>query len=625
MTVVIISVLSRPFKKDAKATMRQVVRRAILRGMRLRSLRSLARAAVVAGLAGAAACSSPPAPDVLLLTVDTLRPDALGWVASRNSTPALDQIAASGVAFAGAISPVPITLPSHTAMLSGRLPRAAGVRDNGDVVPADVPLLAERLRDAGYDTGAVISGFPLRRLFGLDRGFRSYDDELPRAPSGEWGNRPADAVVRAAVRWLDERPDPRARPWFLWLHFYDPHDPYEPPARLGGATPRAAYDGEVRFVDEAIGELLSALEARFSRRPRLTLFASDHGESLGEHDEETHGFFVYDSTIRVPLVVALPGAFAPARSSLPARLVDVAPTVLDLVGAPPISSIEGRSLRPLLEGEVDSWDAAYVESWQPFLGYGWAPLRALRTATAKYVEAPRPELFDLVADPHESANVVTSRPELARRLRAELAAVERVAERPRSAGDGADEGIAAQLAALGYLGRAAEMSSVSTESLPDPKDRADLRRALVEAEKTVSRGDREAALRKFDAVLRIEPDNRYALLRAGVLRLEAGQPGAAVPFLARLAALDPRQAEAHYRLAAACLESGDARCAEVALERLVELQPRRAVAWSHLSVARWRLGDRDGALEAARRAADLEPGDPRLAANLRRLEAATPR
>jgi arylsulfatase A-like enzyme len=578
-------------------------------------------------LFAALGCARQPPPDVLLVTVDTLRPDAVGWVAGKNATPALDRLAATGFAFPGAVAPIPITLPSHTALFAGRVPRATGVRDNGDVVPDDLPLLADRLRAAGYRTGAVVSGYPLRRPFGLDRGFASYDDRLPLDRVGDWAARPADEAVRSALRFLDD--GDRERPWFLWLHFYDPHDPYEPPARFAGSSPRAAYDGEVRFVDEAVATLESELARRFAGRPRLTVFTADHGESLGEHDEETHGFFVYDSTVLVPLVIALPGAIAPGRSQLPARLVDVAPTVLDLLGLAPLAGAEGESLRPILAGQAGGWRAAYVESLQPFLSYGWAPLAALRTAEAKYVRAPRSELYDLVADPGETRDLHDARGDQARQMARDLASFERAPERSRfaaaTAADAGDAETARALAALGYLGRGAEAPAGFDPTLADPKDRTALRRDLLAAERLAAAGDRDGASAAFAAVLAAEPDNRYALLRLGVLEVERGRPAQAMAPLLRLARLDPLQPEASYQLAVAAIGSGDFATARAALEHLVTLQPRRAAAWSHLALARYRTGNLPGAVEAGERAAALEPGDPVYGANLRELRAAAAR
>src|SRR6185503_4082285 len=264
--------------------------------------------------------SSPPVgppsgAGVLLVTVDTLRPDALGWVAGRNATPVIDRIAAEGFRFAAAVAPVPLTHPSHSAILTGLWPHRLGLRDNGLVLPPGPKTLAEVLHGRGYATAAFVSGYPLDSAFGLDRGFDVYDDALTRA-SGPEGDleRPAAATAAAAAAWIRS-----ARgPWLAWVHFYDPHYPYEPPAEDRRPGRRGGYDGEVASVDRAIGALLPAV-GDGQAGGVLTVFAGDHGESLGEHGEGTHGFFIYDSTVLVPLFVRFPGRVAPETSPAPAR------------------------------------------------------------------------------------------------------------------------------------------------------------------------------------------------------------------------------------------------------------------------------------------------------------------
>ncbi len=238
-------------------------------------------------------CGRSQPPDLVLITIDTLRPDALGWVSGKNATPAIDALAKEGFAFPAAVSPVPLTLPSHASILTGLVPRRHAVRDNGQVLDRSLPSLAERLSEAGYRTGAFISGYPLRRMFGLDRGFDTYQDELATRPDGRWQDRPASTTTSLALEWLRgvKKRDPD-QPYFLWIHYYDPHAPYEPPARFARPGPRGAYDGEVAAVDHAIATLRRGLDEAFVSRPRLLVLTADHGEGLGEHGDATHGFFV---------------------------------------------------------------------------------------------------------------------------------------------------------------------------------------------------------------------------------------------------------------------------------------------------------------------------------------------
>jgi choline-sulfatase len=542
-------------------------------------------------------------PNVLLITVDTLRPDALGWVAGRNPTPAIDALARGSFRLPAAVAPVPLTLPSHAALLTGQLPRRLGLRDNGQVVGA-VPTLAEALAARGYQTGACVSGAPLLTAFGLDRGFQHYDDELPDGPEGE-RERLAPHTTAAALAWLrDARP-----PWFLWVHYYDPHFPYEPPADLRRPGPRGAYDGEVAAVDRAIGELRAGLSG-----PTLTVFAADHGESLGEHGEGTHGFFVYDATVAVPLLFHFPGRIAAAKSAAPARLWDVTPTVLELLALPPLPAVDGRSLVPLLEGRATAWGPAYVETWQPWTSYGWAPLRAVRDGGWKLIEAPQPELYDLAADPGESRNLFATQPEKAGALERALRQAMPPTGEPRPA-TGDQEAIQ-QLRALGYLGAAASAPDPPARGLRDPKDGQELRDRLTAGDAALRRGDPAAALAAFEAVLAEDPGNRFALVRSGVALDRAGQGERAVARLRRAVELQPGDPEARQALAETLMRLRRHREAVPEWHELIRLQPRRADHWSGLGNALGLAGDARRAKEAFERAVDLRPGDTDLVTRL---------
>jgi choline-sulfatase len=563
-------------------------------------------ALVLAACAALASPGAPPSPSVLLITVDTLRPDALGFVAGRNGTPNLDALAAEGFRVPAAVSPVPLTLPAHVSLLSALVPRRHGVRDNGQVLAAGVPLLAERFAARGYATAAFVSGYPLRAPFGLDRGFARYDDALPAGVSG-WRERPAPQATAAALEWLRAAP----RPFFLWVHYYDAHDPYDPPAAFRGAGPRGAYDGEVAFVDHAIGALRAGLPAR-DRASLLTVFTSDHGESLGEHGERAHGLFLYDTTVTVPLVVHFPGRVAPGRSDAPVRLVDVAPTVLELAGLPPLPDVDGVSVVPLLSGRRQAAEPAFLETQHPWTTYGWSPLAAVRHAGAKYVRAPREELYDLAADPAESRDLARLRPSRAAPLRALL---ERFERRPAAAARTSDDpAVLESLRALGYVG-GGPPAGPPPPDLPDPKDRLATRDALVDAEALLRSGALDAALARFDAVLASDPSNRFAVLRSGIALLQRGDARAAAVRLRRSVALDPGQAEGRYALADALTRAGDLEAAVPEWLETVRLQPRRAAAWSNLGTTLGRAGRFADAERAFAQAVALEPADPQLWAN----------
>jgi arylsulfatase A-like enzyme/predicted TPR repeat methyltransferase len=549
-------------------------------------------------------------PSVLLITVDTLRPDALGWVAGRNPTPVIDRMAGEAFRFPAAVAAVPLTHPSHSSMLTGLLPRRLGLRDNGHLLPSGPTTLAEVLRSRGYATAAFVSGYPLDSAFGLDRGFDVYDDALTRAAGPEEDlERPAAATAAAAAAWILAAP----RPWLAWVHFYDPHYPYEPPVEDRRPGRRGGYDGEVAAVDRAIGALLPAV-GEGQAADVLTVFAGDHGESLGEHGEGTHGFFIYDSTVLVPLFVRFPGRVAPGSSPAPARLIDVAPTILELLGLPPLPGVDGTSLGPVLAGKEAAAEPAYIESYQPWLSYGWAPLRAVRHRGWKLIDAPRRELYDLGADPGEEHNLVTHEPARAAELESLLrhsAALPSAATAPVAGGDAL-----ARLRALGYTASSAVAAEPPARGLRDPKDGRELRDLLTEGDVLLRREDYRAAAARFDAVLARDPDNRFALHRSGVALLGQGDLRAALPRLQQAVALDPRQPEARSALAEALGRAGRHEAAVEQWQETVRLQPRRAEGWANLGSALGRSGKPDEAVKAMAHAVELEPRDPRLLARL---------
>lgn len=556
----------------------------------------------------AAQRSSPP-PNVLLITVDTLRPDALGWVAGSNATREIDRVAHEGFAFPAAVAPAPLTLPSHASILTGLLPRRFGIRDNGQLFGVGPATLAELLGARGYETAAFVSGYPIASDFGLDRGFGLYDDRLTTG-SGMDLERPAGETTAAALEWLGRV----RRPWFAWVHYYDPHYPYEPPSGFRRAGWRGSYDGEVAYVDEAVGRLRAGL-APASASETLTVFASDHGESLGEHGEGTHGFFLYESTVRVPVVFHFPGRVRPGGSLAPVRLADITPTVLELVGAPPLSGADGVSLVPTLEGRAQAIPYAYIETYQPWTSYGWSPLKAVRHEGWKLIAAPTPELYDLESDPAEEHNLVESRRDRAR----QLAELQRRAEAPapaQAAAPAGDSEAAAKLRALGYLGGGASLSEPPARGLRDPKDSHELRNLLTEADQLLRSREYRAAVSRFDAVLARDPENRFALLRSGSALLALGDPSGAIPRLEKAARLDPANPEAQEALVEALTRAGrHGEAVEHGMEA-VRLQPRRAKAWAELGTALGLSGKAAEAVKAFEQAVELEPGEPKLLARL---------
>jgi len=471
------------------------------------------RTSRLAGLlcaAALAACAGPrPAPitpsrpNVLLVTIDTLRADHLGCYGDAGAaTPVLDALAARGARFATAVAHAPLTTPSHASILTGLTPLRHGVRDNGDfVLPDGIPTLAEAFHDAGYRTAAFVSGFPLDARFGLARGFGVYDDRLPHGGDrrrSAYVERPADRTTAAARAWLEAGPP---SPWFVWVHYFDPHAPYEPPPDYAARFAGRPYDGEIAFVDAQLGALLGLLDVKGVAGRTVVLATADHGEALGEHGEETHGVFVYDGTLRVPWIVAGPGVPAGVVPTVVARGIDVAPTLLDLAGAIPArASMEGRSLVPALRGRSMPDAPAYAESLFARLRLGWAPLHAWRTARFKLIDAPRVELYALDTDAGETRDASGEKAEVADRMRRELQAA--LAARPPDAAADPGPDAAERLRALGYLD--GSRTAAAKPSLRDPKDGIALVNRL-ERGMAAARSDPARAVRELRAVLAEDP------------------------------------------------------------------------------------------------------------------------
>jgi len=432
-------------------------------------------------LAGCSADEAGPRPrSVLLVSIDTLRADALGCYGNAGArTETLDRLASEGVRFRTAIAPAPVTLPSHAALMTGLNPWRTGVFHNGIYRLAPrFESLAERLAGGGFETAAFIGGYPLSAESGIDQGFAHYDDFIPLEDGAKYHNpeRSAEQVTEAALAWLDGRPDP-ARPFFLFVHYYDPHAPYDPPAAYvaggtSGAQRLGAYDGEVAYVDDQIQRLLDRMRIDATLDQTLVVVTADHGEGLMEHGEPTHSIFLYDEAVRVPLILRYP-------PSLPAGLevdeivglADVMPTVLEALGLATDRPLDGRSVWPLARGTGRGRGGeAFSESQVGRLDHGWSRLRSIRTSEWKYIDAPRPELYAFPDDAAETRNVAAEHPEASDRLR--LRIEEAFAE--AAAGEVAEIGEEEleRLQSLGYLqasaGSTHDVSDAATG--PDPKD-----------------------------------------------------------------------------------------------------------------------------------------------------------
>src|SRR5262245_12457891 len=490
----------------------------------------------------ALACGSDRRPtSILLVTLDTTRADRIGCYGRANAgTPALDALAARGARFERAYTTVPITLPAHASLLTGSTPPYHGLRDNGlAALDESVETLAETCRRAGLRTAAAVSGLPVARTFGLAQGFEVYDDEFPPAQgaSGAIRERRGDATVRAARAWLATLAS--GERFFMWVHLCDPHEPYQAPAEFAQRFPGDPYQAEVSFADSALGDLLAALEGLDRRDDTLLCVAADHGESLGEHGEDTHALLLYDSTLRVPLIVAGPG-IEPRVVDSPVSLADVAATLVELAriedgGA--FTSHAGRSLVPLLRGEALPERELYFETFFPRLHFGWSELVGLADGEWKYVEAPgartddgsaRAELYARRSDPLERADQSAVRADVTRALGGDLRELRSRLETnpaPRTRHD-QTQGELDDFAALGYGGAdvLAELPGAGDASEPgsDPRLVVGAVRLLNQVRTQAGAGELEAAaeaLRKLEAlqpgeVLVHEARGDYHLARA---------------------------------------------------------------------------------------------------------------
>ncbi len=419
--------------------------------------------AILCAVAVSAACARPPAakPPIVLISVDTLRADHLpAYGYRRLETPAIDALARDSVRFDNAYSHVPLTLPSHAVLLTGLLPFENGVRDNAGFRLAPGRLtLAARLRTAGYATGAAVSSYVLRADRGLNAGFDYYDDRMPDVPTRERsGAESADALARWAATIRD-------RPLFLFLHIYEPHAPYVPPQPFRSRYPDRPYDGEIAAADAGVGRLLDFLKRAGLYERALILFLSDHGEGLGDHGEEEHGVFLYREALRVPLFLKRPGSADAGRVvSTPVGLADVVPTILSLLSETRADGLSGISLVQSPGAEKGPARRIYAETLYPRLNLGWSDLASLMDDRYQYIEAPRPELYDLVADPAERNNLASGTPPPLRSMRASLAAL----HRPFVGPEASTPEELKRLASLGYIRVSSPVPDSRT--LPDPKD-----------------------------------------------------------------------------------------------------------------------------------------------------------
>ena len=562
-----------------------------------------------------------PGLSVLLITIDTLRADALGAYGGKAETPWVDRLAREGVRFETAHAHNVVTFPSHSNLLSGQLPLIHGVHDNtGFRFPVDMETLATRFKALGFRTAAFVSAFVLDSRFGLDRGFDLYDDRTTgieaqspfRVP-----DRKGTETVAAAKTWIDAQGDAQ---FFAWVHLYDPHYPYLPAEPFASKYEKEPYLGEVSAADAALGPLLASILDGARKDKVLVVFTSDHGEGLGEHQESTHGVFAYESTLRVPLIL-WSKTLSPALVKTPVRHVDVVPTLLDVLGRPPVADLPGRSLLPLAVSEGGSLTTSYFESLSASLNQGWAPLRGVFDGQWKYIDLPLPELYDLNADPKELRNLVATEPVVLEGLKNSLS---REREKDRGSTRAKEDAATLEkLRALGYVAAGAPAASKDQYTAEDdPKNLIEIDERNREVVTLFNRGGvhLNEAIDLVRKNLSERPDMAGANLQLAYLERTRGNlPGAAAA-AKRAVELKPLDGEAVALLGAYLTEMG--RPAE-AIKYLEPYSRAGAVNFdvlTALGLARSALGRIDAAREAFVAARTFDPSNGMAYANLGVLE-----
>jgi arylsulfatase A-like enzyme/tetratricopeptide (TPR) repeat protein len=553
-------------------------------------------------LAGAAESPNIIPPNIILITVDTARADRMGFLGSKlGLTPNLDTLARESVVFTHAYSQVPLTAPSHATILSGTYPQFHQVNDFQVPLAPDLPYAPAILRVHGYRTSAFVGAMVLDPhagfARGFDRGFDTYDAGFHQARPGadryHSTERRGGEVVAHALAWLNQHP---RGPFFMWLHLYDAHDPYDPPEPYKSKYAAAPYDGEIAYVDSAVGKFLGDLRTRGLYDGAVIAVMADHGEALGDHGEDTHGFFLYDETIHVPLLIKLPGAASVGKDSAGTKienrvgLVDVLPTILQVVKIPVPQEVQGESLLGMLlpkpapaesarasaGPDVSPDRPAYAETDYPQNTYGWSPLRALRTGKYLFIKAPRQELYDQSADPKAEHDLSSASTAVTGTLAGQLDAFRQKTSSSREAPKSTvDPEAQAKLAALGYIATDSGASNArGKEQGADPKDKIEIGNLIHRTYLLIEDQRYQEAVPLLRQLIAKEPDTPLAYAQLGQCFVSLKDYPQAVPVLRKAVELRPDMTLPHFQLGVALLETGDIAGAVPELEMVVARVPR---------------------------------------------------
>jgi arylsulfatase A-like enzyme/Flp pilus assembly protein TadD len=599
-------------------------------------------------------------PNVVIITIDTLRADHLGCYGYKQiRTPNIDALAVDSVRFERAYTPVPVTLPAHTAIFTGTYPLLSGMHDfSGNKLSPNQPTLASVLKQQGYVTGAVVGSAVLDSRFGLNKGFDFYYDHFDfnrlQESNLEEMERPGNVVADVTLDWLAGN---YKTSFLLWMHLYDPHYPYRPPAPYIEQYKDRLYDGEIAFADAQVGRLITFLKAKDLYRNTIIVLSGDHGESLGEHGERTHGFFLYNATLHVPVIIHLPQATSSVKTiSGVVSLVDLMPTVLQALKVDLPAQLQGRSLLPLMTAKTEEESRSiYAETFLPRLHFNWSELRSVETEKYQFIEAPRPELYDLSRDPGETQNLYAEKKAVAEELQARLRAMIRQYSPDRELAEktGLDPALMEHLKSLGYAGFSGGGNlTTSASSLADPKDRIQVYELISDAIAESQHGEYHSSTEKlttalktesasvpvhyllglnyyrlnefsraadeFQRVLQLSPDYELAVFHLGLAFARTSDFDQAIAMLKRALQLDGTNFTAAYNLGAAYLKKQMVAEAVDAFRQAITINPEYAAGHRALGEVLLYQRQVDESLDELRRSAELDPQDPGTHAALAR-------
>lgn len=560
--------------------------------------------------------------NIVLFTIDTLRADHLECYGyDQVKTPNINRLAAEGVRFSNFITAAPLTLPSHCSIFTGTYPLYHGVRDNGGFYldPKHITL-AELLKERGFRTGAFIGAFVLDSRWGLDQGFEYYFDNFDltkyKKISLDAVQRRGDEVLQEALHWIENQKEDR---FFAWIHLYDPHTPYDPPEPFKShyqGRRFGLYDGEIAYVDNLIDEFLEFMQNEGLLEKTIIIFTADHGESLGEHKESAHGFFIYEAVLHIPLIIRFPqNSRLQSRVILePAQNIDLMPTILELVNLPIPSSVQGRSLLPLIAGKKGKTVPAYSETFYPRYHFGWSELRSLRQGNLKFIEAPKPELYDLSLDPKEINNIYVEKKAKAEQMKRELQKIVKKYSNPEAEAAeiaNIDHESLIKLQTLGYIGAFHNLTKSKKggleRALADPKDRIEIYNEIKLTQFLISEEKYDQAELKIRNVLAQDASILEARYLLGHLLAKQKRYEEAIKEFQVALDVNPEYYEAIFGLALAYKENKQTKEAILAFKRLLDLDPKDTKPYIHLADIYQDEGDLEESLRQIQAAVALDP------------------